>query len=120
MKFFNSLKGSVVTCHHLQDCIEWWLFTSMNGIPRTIPSKNRNIIRPFLITEKSNILSWASRKNVPFVEDPSNIDERYSRNIIRHNIVPHALRVNPGLGTVVKKKVLERHELENKDWRPVC
>jgi tRNA(Ile)-lysidine synthase TilS/MesJ len=37
------------------------------------------------------------------VEDESNNDLKYMRNLIRHKIVPEALKVNPGLDKVVKK-----------------
>jgi tRNA(Ile)-lysidine synthase TilS/MesJ len=43
---------------------------------------------------------------VPWVEDDSNTDTCYTRNYIRHELMPHALEVNPGLHKVVKKKVL--------------
>jgi tRNA(Ile)-lysidine synthase TilS/MesJ len=42
---------------------------------------------------------------VPFIQDESNFSTDYSRNKIRHNIVPEALKVNPGLKTVVRKMI---------------
>jgi tRNA(Ile)-lysidine synthase len=102
--FLESLGGPVVTGHHLGDAIETWIFTSLHGESKLIPYSRGNVIRPFLVTPKEEIRSWASRRNLPWIEDESNGDPRYMRNRIRMNIVPEALKVNPGLGTVIRKK----------------
>lgn len=108
-KFFNSLQDTVVTVHHLQDVMEWWIFSSLHGEGKIIPYKNKNVIRPFLLVEKKDIINWAKRKDVPYMDDPSNQDEKYMRSIIRHKILPESLRVNPGLGKVLKKKIIEKY-----------
>ena len=109
-KFFESLDGPVITAHHLDDVVEWWTFTSFHGNPRLIPYKRDKPIRPFLLTSKEEIWNWVDRKNVPYVTDPSNFDEKYMRSLIRKNIVPEALKVNPGLRKVMKKKVMKDYE----------
>jgi tRNA(Ile)-lysidine synthase len=63
------------------------------------------VIRPFLLNEKSQFYKWCETKRVPFIEDESNNCVDYSRNRIRHNIVPESLLVNPGLKTVVRKMI---------------
>lgn len=97
----------VVTCHHLDDVIETWVFTALNGDPRIIPSKRGSYLRPFLQNKKSVFLDWAERKNVPHYEDKSNSDTRFMRNYIRHELVSKAFTVNPGLHKVMRKKVIE-------------
>lgn len=104
-KFFHSLPGTIITGHHLDDVVEWWIFSSLHGQGKIIKYRNQNVIRPFLATPKSEIVSWAERKNIKYVDDPSNKDERYMRSIIRHQIMKHALRVNPGIRKVIKKKI---------------
>ena len=96
----------VITCHHLDDLIETWLFTSIHGQPRLIPTKRGRYLRPFLSTRKSIFEDWCDRKDVPYINDPSNTDLSFMRNFIRHEIVPKALRVNPGLPKVLRKKVI--------------
>jgi len=96
----------VVTCHHLDDAVETWLFTSMHGEGRLIPSKRDNYIRPFLVTRKAVFEDWCDRKDVPYVVDPSNLDTSFMRNYIRHELMPHALRVNPGIHKVIRKKII--------------
>lgn len=106
MRFFhNHISQEIITAHNLDDVVEWWMFTSLHGTPRLIPYRNKNIIKPFLITPKSNLVSWCERKKVPFLIDPSNFNVRFSRSRIRNNLLPEALKINPGLRTVIRKKI---------------
>lgn len=110
-RIFSELNGPVITCHHLDDVIEWYLFSAIHGEAKIIPYERGNVIRPFLLTPRQILRRWCERKNVPFVEDPGNRDERYMRSIIRHEILPQALRVNPGLHKVVFKLVKQKYAL---------
>lgn len=101
----------LITCHHLDDQVETWIFTSLHGNPRLIPYlRNSCIIRPFLTTRKEEFLSWCKRRNVEYVEDPSNDNISYMRNHIRHNVIPQALIVNPGIHKTILKKTRESYE----------
>ena len=95
----------IITCHHLDDAVETWLFTSIHGNPDLIPYARDNFIRPFLTTKKDDLLNWCDRKDVPFLEDPSNSDVSFMRNFIRHDLLKSVLTINPGIQKVVKKKV---------------
>jgi tRNA(Ile)-lysidine synthase len=103
-KFFDNFQ-TVVTAHHLDDCIETYLFTAMHGNPKLIPMNRGNVVRPFLTTPKSEFFNWCLRKDLPFCYDKSNDDDKYMRNYIRKHVVPHAYKVNPGIDKVVKKMV---------------
>lgn len=107
--FLFGLNCPVVTGHHLDDAVETWLFNSIHGKPRVIPYKNKNVVRPFLVTPKLELSSWCERKGLAWVEDESNKDTSFMRNLIRQNIVPEALKVNPGLKKVVKKMYLSNN-----------
>jgi len=109
-KFLESLGSRhIITCHHLDDVVETWLFTSFHGDPKLIPHRRGDkIYRPFLMTEKSSILNYANRKNLEWIEDPSNrMTKNIMRNHIRHNIVPQVLKVNPGIRKTIRKKLIE-------------
>jgi tRNA(Ile)-lysidine synthase TilS/MesJ len=111
-KIFHSFDTPIVTCHHLDDCVENWIFTSLHGEGRIIPYRNRNVIRPFRLTKKADFVEWCNRKGVSWIEDKTNLDIRFMRNYIRHELVPKAFVVNPGLYKVVSRKV---NEDENTD-----
>jgi tRNA(Ile)-lysidine synthase len=106
-EWFHSFDVPVITCHHLDDCVETWIFTSLNGEGRIIPYANKNVIRPFRLNRKSEFTNWCRNKNVSWIEDTSNEDTGYMRNFIRHEIIPKAMIVNPGLHKVIRKKVAE-------------
>ena len=103
--FFSEFEFPIITCHHLDDCVETYLFSCLRGFQSVIPYSRGNVIRPFLLNEKSLFEKWCKQKSVPYVQDQSNECLDYSRNRIRHQIVPESLLVNPGLKTVVKKMV---------------
>ena len=98
----------IVTAHHLDDCVETWIWSSMHGESKLIPYRHHNVIRPFMTTHKHDLVDWAQRQSVPWVNDPSNSDLRYTRNHIRHEMMPHVLKVNPGIHKNIKKKIIER------------
>ena len=96
----------LVTCHHLDDSVETWVFTSMRGQSKTIPYSRGRIIRPFLLNRKEILVSWCDKKQVPYLIDPSNNDSKYTRNLIRNELMPLVERINPGIYKVVRKKIL--------------
>ena len=105
---FLSTLGAVVTAHHLDDCVETYIWSSLHGKPKVVNLVRGNVIRPFLTTRKNEFVDWCNRKNLTWCEDTSNEDVNYTRNYIRKNLMPHALHVNPGLYKTVKKIVENR------------
>jgi tRNA(Ile)-lysidine synthase len=108
-RFFHTIHADIITAHHLDDCVETWVWSSMHGTGKIIPYRNRNVIRPFRLTRKRDLQLWANLKNVPYVEDDTNADLCYTRNYIRHEMMPHVLRVNPGIHKTISKKVKDEH-----------
>lgn len=100
-------KVPIVLGHHLDDSVETWIFSSLHGNGYIIPPVRFPVIRPLLCTPKSNILKWAEKNNIQWLEDPSNKDISIPRNRIRHQMMQDVLTVNPGIRKVVKKKILE-------------
>lgn len=106
-RFLEDLPLPVITAHHLDDCIETYIFGSLHGQPKVIPNRRNNIVRPFLTTPKQSFLDWCLRKNLTWCDDQSNNNIKYMRNYIRKEIVPKALVVNPGLGKIIKKIIVD-------------
>ena len=107
--FLESLPSNfIITCHHLDDCVETWLMSSFHGQGKLIPYKrNENIYRPFLMTSKKTIKDYATRKDVNWIEDPSNQMTNFMRNHVRKKVIPEVLVVNPGIRTTIRKKLIE-------------
>jgi tRNA(Ile)-lysidine synthase len=106
-KVFSKCSGEVITAHHADDSLEWWFMTAAHGIPRLIPYRNGNVIRPFLLTTHEDFLSWCERHNVPFLKDPGNKDPKYMRSLVRTEIIPLMKVVNPGLIKMIRKKYIK-------------
>ena len=114
--FFNKFTSrKIITAHHLDDCIETWIFGSLHGSPKLIPYSRNDIgggvVRPFLASSRKELVEFFNRRNMSglkeWVEDPSNKDTRYMRNLIRQEMIPAAFKVNPGLHKVIRNKVLD-------------
>ena len=101
---FNRLDAPVVVCHHLNDCMETWAVSSLQGKPRLIPYSTGNIIRPFRLNPKSEFINWCKRRELEWCEDATNSDPNFSqRNFVRNVLMPNILKVNPGYALTVKK-----------------
>lgn len=111
-KFYNIYNGPILLGHNLNDAVEWWIFTSMTGNPRLIPTERDNFLRPFLLTSRAQIEQYASERVIPHIEDPSNTDIRYTRNRIRHKVLPELLQVHSGLFTTIKNLYLKKKFIE--------
>lgn len=101
-EFFNSLcsvKSVIATAHNLNDCEETLLFnlargSSLKGLC-SIPPVRENVIRPLIECTRDEIEDFCKQKNLGFVTDSSNLSDDYTRNKIRHNIIPLLKDINP-------------------------
>ena len=109
--FFEKIDSKfLITCHHLDDAVETWVMSAMHGRCKLIPyQRGEKIYRPFLMTSKRTIKQYADRKEVNWVEDPTNVRTEYIRNHIRHSLMPGILKVNPGIRTTIRKKLIETY-----------
>ena len=89
----------LATAHHADDNIETLLLnffrgTGISGLHGILP-KQRNIIRPLLFAKREDIVAYAKEQNLSWVEDSSNASDKYSRNFVRHQIVPLMKTIYP-------------------------
>jgi len=89
----------ILTAHHANDNIETLLMnffkgTGISGLHGILPVQGK-IIRPLLFAKKEELLAYAKEKELPFVEDSSNLSDKYTRNFFRHNIIPMLKEVYP-------------------------
>lgn len=108
---FNDRK--ILTAHHLDDCVETYAFSFIHGNAKLIPyARGENIIRPFLMFSKDDLREFLERNksdDLGWVDDPSNEDTKYMRNLIRHELIPVIKKVNPGFRTTVRKILLKSY-----------
>ncbi len=90
---------TLVTAHHADDNLETFLInlsrgTGIKGLTG-IPAKTAIIARPLLSFSREQILDFAKSSGIGWREDQSNIQTKYLRNKIRHQIVPLLKELHP-------------------------
>lgn len=106
----------IATAHHLNDNIETILFnltkgTGIRGL-RGIPVRQGNIIRPLLFASREEIETYQQEKNLEHREDSSNAEDKYTRNKIRHQVIPLLKEINPSLEDAFGEKIEIFSQLE--------
>lgn len=98
----------VATAHHKDDNTETVLFnifrgTGLKGLTGITKERNDKIIRPFLSVERADIESYAKRYSIPFVNDETNEQDVYTRNYLRHKVVPEIKALFPELNSSIAR-----------------
>lgn len=104
--FFEQLRKKykaawILTAHHHDDNIETVLFNlargsflgGLKGIK--MASAKRYLLRPLLQTTKSEILNFLKKNRIKYCLDRTNQDLHFSRNLLRHKIIPLLQTINP-------------------------
>ncbi len=93
--------AKIATAHNADDNVETMLFNLARGTGSLglcgIPPVRGNIVRPLLLCTRAEIEQFLEDNNVPHVEDSSNFSDDYSRNMIRHKVMPVLREINPGV-----------------------
>ena len=90
---------AVLTAHHRDDYAETVLFrlargTSLQGL-NVFPAQ-KGLLRPLLGVTRARIDEYIQENALPFREDETNADVAFSRNRIRHEVLPALERAVPG------------------------
>lgn len=91
----------IATAHNADDNAETLIFNLCRGTGgaglRGIPPVRGRIIRPLLGCTRAEIDQYLEENGVEHVEDSSNLTDDYSRNIIRHRVMPVLRDINPAV-----------------------
>ncbi len=97
--FFRSLGGKIATAHNADDNLETVLMHLIRGSGLRglcgIPPKRDNIVRPLLFATREEILAYLEKEGLSYREDSSNHSLSYTRNRIRHHVLPLLRGENP-------------------------
>ncbi len=89
----------VVTAHHRDDSIETLLFNFLRGSGLLgltgIPERNGSVIRPLILAPSTALDAYYRKHRLEHREDSSNATDAYTRNRIRHQLVPLLKTLNP-------------------------
>ncbi len=106
-KFFQEISSKytnpkVATAHTRSDLTETFFIklfrgSGLQGLSAISSKKENNIIRPLLLFTQGEILSFIQRNNIEFYQDPSNREDLFLRNRIRHHLVPEIEKIEPDI-----------------------
>lgn len=109
----DSLQANEVmlTGHHLNDQAETLLLQLFRGagvdglasMPIVTDFGRGQHLRPLLNVDREALEVYASNHALDYIEDPSNRDERFDRNFLRHNIIPQLQSRWLGINTVLSR-----------------
>ena len=122
--FFSALltsghADSILTAHTLDDQAETVLMKLLRGawteglsaIHPILTQPKGKIVRPFLQTRRTEIEAFLKSINQPWREDTTNTDTAFTRNKIRHELLPQLRAYNPNLDqTLANLAELAREE----------
>ena len=111
-RFFEEVRSGIgdnavtMTAHTADDQAETVLFRAARGSgPRGLAGiraeRSPSVLRPLLPFRRAEIEAFASERGVPFREDPSNADLRWTRNRLRHSVLPALEEAVPGAGAAL-------------------
>lgn len=96
--FNDALKGhengKIAIAHNMNDSCETFLFnlfrgSGLKGLSGIRPVRDR-IVRPLLCVERAQIEEYLNQNSIHFCIDRTNNEDNYTRNRIRHHILPAA------------------------------
>lgn len=103
-------KAAIATAHHLNDNAETVLFnlargsglSGMTGIADVeISERGLKLIRPLIGCSREEIDAYIGENGIPYVDDQTNFTNDYTRNKIRHNVLPELERAVPNAAKAI-------------------
>lgn len=96
--------------HSASDRVETFLARLMRGSGSAISGLNAKrrdgVVRPLLGVWREELLGYLKERNLPFREDTSNLDTRFERNRIRHQLLPLMRKeFNPRIDSALLRSV---------------
>ena len=99
--------AKIATAHHSDDNAETilWNLTRGSGLAGLagIPVKRENIIRPLLCCTRAEIEGYCADHDLEYVTDSTNLSDDYTRNKLRHQVMPVLRELNPSVGESVMR-----------------
>nr|BET44432.1 MAG: tRNA lysidine(34) synthetase TilS [Candidatus Aschnera chinzeii] len=86
----------IFTAHQLNDQVETFLLflkrgsgpAGLSGMSKFTPFYNTYLVRPLLSFQRNELLAYAIKNNLTWIDDDSNSNSNYDRNFLRLNIIP--------------------------------
>jgi tRNA(Ile)-lysidine synthase len=101
----------LLTAHHEDDQLETVLLQLMRGagvsglaaMPRDMAFYSGRLVRPLLHESRAHLEAFLRGQEIGWVEDDSNVDERFDRNYLRRRVLPVLRERWPAAARVVSR-----------------
>lgn len=109
---------ALLTAHTQDDQLETVLLQLFRGsglpglaaMPAVAPLGSGQLVRPLLACSRAQLEAWVRGRELTWVEDDTNRDERFDRNYLRRRVLPAVRERWPGAGAAVARSA--RHAAE--------
>lgn len=99
--------GCIVTAHNADDNAETVLLNLVRGTGSRgacgIPLRRGNIYRPLLFVSRAEVEFLCAHFGLEFIIDSTNLETEYTRNKLRHRVLPELKAVNPQLTDAITR-----------------
>ncbi len=90
----------ILTAHHATDLVETMIFRLTKGAGAGGLSPFDTSTKPLCEISKTAIIEYAQENKLTWVEDESNNDLKFQRNLIRKKVLPELRKITPNLEKV--------------------
>lgn len=106
----------IAVAHHRDDSVETFLLNLVRGTGvaglKGIAPVNGKVVRPLLAVGRKEILDYLEDLNQPYVTDSTNLEDVYTRNKLRLNILPELREINPSVDDSIMETAHRLAEVE--------
>jgi tRNA(Ile)-lysidine synthase len=106
----------IATAHHSDDSIETFLINLLRGTGiaglHGMLQKVNNVIHPLLFTNRKAITQYQIANKIEYVEDSTNQSTKYTRNKIRHELIPLMKEIAPNFQRTIIRNIERFRETE--------
>ena len=100
-KIADEYNAKIATAHTASDNAETVLYNLARGCGIKgicgIPPVRERIIRPFITVLREETEKYCYAHNIHYVTDSTNLTDEYTRNKIRHGVIPVLKEINPAV-----------------------
>jgi tRNA(Ile)-lysidine synthase len=109
--------ATIVTGHTADDQVETILYRLASSPSRRallgMKARDGRLARPLLGTRRAEVTAYDEERGLTWREDPTNAEEGYARNRVRHGLVPELAVIHPAaVPNVLRTAALLRDEAE--------
>lgn len=112
----STTKKWLLTAHHADDQVETMMIQLFRGTGiaglQGMKVKSGNIVRPLLFAQRKQLTDYATQHQLSWVEDSSNASINYTRNFIRHKVIPVIEEVIPEISSNMFQNAKRFEEIE--------